>query len=248
MLSLGVFSHGQTRGLTLLHVALNDEPQPFTVDEPIWLHPAGTLPDGLHVRVFFASKRELETNRPGSDGCVPLTGLRMRLELAPGTIKVVPVSTAGTIRSTVVTLVFELGDSPITNTIRMANRTQMVKYIESGIEVPLKLAPEPANEPPPNVSASMAGAGAAGPSRNGHRFRRVSYAPGSTQVNPVVLEPNPSTRDGLNGYCYDVESMLQARAPDVKPDSAATVVALMEPFGCGQKPTLDHYNPTPAGF
>jgi hypothetical protein len=248
MISLGAISHGQARGLSLLHVNLNSQPQPVAVDESIWLQTAGSVPSGMHVRVFFGSKRQLKTNKPEPDGCIPLTGRLLHRELASGTIKVDPVSTAGTIRSTVVTLVFELGDSPSTDTIRLANRDEMRKYVDSGVEVTLR------QERPSNQVAATPGDVAPGDVALGseisvirHRgaahSKGVSHSSGGGHLHPVVLEPSESTQD-----CYDVKSLFEAKAPDQKPDSAVTVVALTEPFGCGHKPTLGSYNPTPAGF
>jgi hypothetical protein len=237
MISLGAASHGQSRDLSLLHVNLNSLPQPVAVDESIWLHTAGSVPSGMHVRVFFASKRQLKTNRPGPGGCISLTGRLLRRELASGTIKVDPVSTVGTIRSTVVTLVFELGDSPSTDTIRLANREEMGKYIDSGVEVTLR------QQMPENLVAAAPGDIAPGAELGGVKHTGEAHRRGGGHLHPVVLEPNESTQD-----CYDVKSLLEARAPDQKPDSAVTVVASMEPFGCGHKPTLGNYNPTPAGF
>ena len=247
-LSLGAISHSQTRDLSLLHVNLNSQPQPVAVDESIWLQTAGSVPSGMHVRVFFASKRQLKTKKPDADGCISLTGRLLRRELASGTIKVDPVSTAGTIVSTAVTLVFELGDSPSTDTIRLANRAEMGKYIDSGVEVTL-LQRRPSNQVaagPGDVAPGDLGPGVETGAVN-HRgeahSRRVSHASGGGHLHPVVLEPSESAQD-----CYDVKSLFEAKAPDQKPDSAVTVVALMEPFGCGHKPALGNYSPMPAGF
>jgi hypothetical protein len=243
MISLGAISHSQTRDLSLLHVNLNSQPQPVSVDEAIWLQTAGSVPSGMHVRVFFASKKELKTNKPGSDGCISLTGRLLSRELASGTIKVDPVSTAGTIVSTVVTLVFELGDSPSTDTIRLANRAEMGKYIDSGVEVTL-LQKRPSNQVAATPGDIAPGAAAGGVRHRGAAHSRsVAYSRSGGHLHSVVLEPSESTQD-----CYDVKSLFEAKAPDPKPDSAVTVVALMEPFGCGHKPTLSSYNPTPAGF
>jgi len=216
-LCLGAGCGAQT--ISLLHVNLNDHNLVFNVDDAISLHPAGFFPENLRVRVFFASKAVLLKMRSDKDGCIPYFGKVFRGVALPSTIKIDPISSVGHVVSPRVTLVFESGSEPQSETFRLKSRAEVEKYFKNAVEIQLNLPPE------------ESGKGVATVPNQGWQGTGVTLTPAPT--------PAPPARP-----CFNVEAGPGGLDTSHEFDSGAAVVATMEPAGCGRLPAPER----PAGF
>lgn len=224
--------------ISLYYVQLNGPKPAFGVNDPMILYPAGSsLPENLRVRVFFAPLNVLLKSKKDKSGCIPFYGMVFHRVLYPSTITIDPVSNyAVQIVSPKVTLVFETGDEPDSDTFWLTDHAAVVKYFAHAVEIPLNLSARGGSQ----ATLSVMPVGG----NNANLVATRAPAAAQQASTPAHLcfdvQPNPNSLNALSS-----QSSLPADPYD---GLAPTIVATMAPTGCKHGSAGQPVAARPMGF